>query len=248
MAGKGFDIWDKLSLSRACADAAHSAFERNDETPVSALIRPNLQQPRRDDPVKPRPVKTVIGMVDFAGHGRHQRDRVVLTFGQGGDGFRQFEIIRHNFPLILIHPTPCVNSFSILLDQDQGERTHLGQIMQLNSELHGQDIIVIVAAPRIDAVQAIEFKEKFRNLVVGSEGRVVMDLSAVTFVDSSGLGAIVASMKALGGARKLELCGLQGNVEKVFRLTRLDSVFRVHASAAAARTSMDGYDTTSLAG
>jgi anti-sigma B factor antagonist len=120
--------------------------------------------------------------------------------------------------------------------------------MQLNSELHGQDIIVVVAAPRIDAVQAIEFKEKFRNLVVGSEGRVIMDLTAVNFVDSSGLGAIVASMKALGGARKLELCGLQGNVEKVFRLTRLDSVFRVHPSAAAARASMGGADTTSLAG
>jgi anti-sigma B factor antagonist len=153
-----------------------------------------------------------------------------------------------NFATVLLSCRGSVNTFSILLGQDQGERTHLGMTMQLNSELHGQDIIVVVAAPRIDAVQAIEFKEKFRNLVVGSEGRVVMDLSAVNFVDSSGLGAIVASMKALGGARKLELCGLQGNVEKVFRLTRLDSVFRVHPSAASARGSLGGAGTTSLAG
>ena len=110
--------------------------------------------------------------------------------------------------------------------------------MQLNTETYGQDLVIVVAAPRIDAVQAIEFKEKFRAAVAQSDARVVLDLSAVNFIDSSGLGALVASMKALGATRKLELCGLRGNVEKVFRLTRLDSVFKMHKTHAQAVAGM----------
>jgi anti-sigma B factor antagonist len=57
---------------------------------------------------------------------------------------------------------------------------------------------------------------------------VVLDMSNVGFLDSSGLGAVVAVMKALGPIRRLELSGLSPTVEKVFRLTRMDSVFIIH--------------------
>jgi len=120
--------------------------------------------------------------------------------------------------------------------------------MQLNTETSGQDLIIIVAAARIDAVQAIAFKERFRAAAANAEGRVVLDLSAVNFIDSSGLGALVASMKILGPSRKLELCALQDNVEKVFRLTRLDSVFKVHKTVAAARASLAGSGPATLVG
>ena len=56
---------------------------------------------------------------------------------------------------------------------------------------------------------------------------VILDLQQVQFVDSSGLGAIVASMKAMGKGRTLALAGLNPTVEKVFRLTRMDSVFKL---------------------
>jgi len=55
-------------------------------------------------------------------------------------------------------------------------------------------------------------------------------MSGVTFVDSSGLGAIVASMKQMGNERKLDLAGLTPDVDKVFRLTRMDSVFAIYKS------------------
>jgi anti-sigma B factor antagonist len=60
---------------------------------------------------------------------------------------------------------------------------------------------------------------------------VILDLAQVDFLDSSGLGAVVAVMKVLGPTRKLELAGLTPTVEKVFRLTRMDQVFTIHASA-----------------
>jgi len=57
---------------------------------------------------------------------------------------------------------------------------------------------------------------------------VLLDLSRVAFLDSSGLGAVVAVMKLIGPERKLELVGLTPTVAKVFRLTRMDTIFTIH--------------------
>ncbi|MEL7259410.1 MAG: STAS domain-containing protein, partial [Pseudomonadota bacterium] len=46
----------------------------------------------------------------------------------------------------------------------------------------------------------------------------------------SGLGAIVASMKQMGEGRQLDLASLSPDVEKVFQLTRMDSIFNIHSS------------------
>lgn len=89
-------------------------------------------------------------------------------------------------------------------------------------------LVVTVAAERIDAAAAIQFKDRMRELVQAAAPRVVLDLSRVAFLDSSGLGAVVAVMKLMGPERSLELAGLTPTVEKVFRLTRMDSVFTIH--------------------
>lgn len=91
-------------------------------------------------------------------------------------------------------------------------------------------LIVSAMDARIDAASAICFKERMRELVQDPAPRVVLDLSRVTFLDSSGLGAVVAVMKILGPSRPLELSGLTPTVQKVFRLTRMDSVFTIHDS------------------
>ncbi|MEO9516706.1 MAG: STAS domain-containing protein [Paracoccaceae bacterium] len=97
--------------------------------------------------------------------------------------------------------------------------------MNLTSRTENSLQIVSVSNARIDAAVAIEFKDAMRTQTESGSDVVVLDLSAVQFIDSSGLGAIVASMKQLGRDRKLALAGLTPTVEKVFRLTRMDSVF-----------------------
>lgn len=87
--------------------------------------------------------------------------------------------------------------------------------------------VVTVRESRIDAAVAIEFKDAMRSATADGPEIVVLDLSAVQFIDSSGLGAIVAAMKQLGPNRTLALAGLTQTVDKVFRLTRMDSVFKV---------------------
>ncbi len=102
----------------------------------------------------------------------------------------------------------------------------------IEAETQGDALIIRVRHDRIDAAGAIGFKERIRDLIPGEGARVIMDLSQVKFVDSSGLGAIVAVMKLLAPARRLELAGLTPTVEKVFRLTRMDSVFTIHPDLA----------------
>jgi len=96
--------------------------------------------------------------------------------------------------------------------------------------------IVTVGEPRIDAAVAIQFKDAMRLLTEGGPARVVLDLSNVAFLDSSGLGAVVAAMKQAGPGSTLELAGLTPTVEKVFHLTRMDTVFAIHPDVSAVIT------------
>lgn len=106
--------------------------------------------------------------------------------------------------------------------------------MNLEVRALGADLLVRVSEERIDAAAAVQFRDAMRKATDGGQGRVVLDLRRVAFVDSSGLGAIIAAMKHLGPGRPLELAALQPTVARVFRLTRLDEVLTVHEDAAAA--------------
>lgn len=58
--------------------------------------------------------------------------------------------------------------------------------------------MVHVLQDHIDAASAIQFKDRMRDVTQGGLMRVVLDLSQVGFLDSSGLGAVVAVRKTLG--------------------------------------------------
>ena len=74
------------------------------------------------------------------------------------------------------------------------------------------------------------FEEGKNNLVV--------DLQAVRFVDSSGLGALVSGFKNASSRNgNLKLSGLQLQVKSMFELTRLHRVFEIYADSAEALSS-----------
>ena len=106
--------------------------------------------------------------------------------------------------------------------------------MVMTSRTEGALQIVTVNAGRIDAAVAIQFKDAMRAETDGPSRRVILDLAQVGFIDSSGLGAIVAAMKQLGPGRRLDLAGLTPAVESVFRLTRMDTVFALFPTLDAA--------------
>lgn len=104
--------------------------------------------------------------------------------------------------------------------------------MDLVAEPRNGVLVVRANMARIDAAVAISFKERMRALLADPAGRVVLDMGLVTFLDSSGLGAVVAVMKMLGPDRRLELAALTPAVARVFRLTRMDRIFSLHETVA----------------
>ncbi|MDG4650290.1 STAS domain-containing protein [Roseibacterium sp. SDUM158017] len=96
--------------------------------------------------------------------------------------------------------------------------------------------VVRVHATRLDAAVAIPFKDQFSAAAITGEGAdagvVLLDLEEVEFLDSSGLGAVVAARKMLGDDRTLALAALRPAVEKVMRLTHMDRIFPIYPDAA----------------
>ena len=115
--------------------------------------------------------------------------------------------------------------------------------MKLSSILTDTLRIVTVEETRIDAAAAIQFKDAMRTETEEGPDRVILDLSTVDFIDSSGLGAIVASMKQMGRDRRLDLAGLTPAVNNVFRLMRMDTVFNLYPTLDAA---LDADSTASM--
>jgi anti-sigma B factor antagonist len=106
--------------------------------------------------------------------------------------------------------------------------------MQLEERHVEKTLVIKILEPRLDAKLAGEFKEKIADYIRQGDSQIVLDLSAVTFVDSSGLGAIVSCLKMLRGQGQLVLSGLLATVMSTFKLTRMDKVFRMFPTQAEA--------------
>jgi anti-sigma B factor antagonist len=105
-------------------------------------------------------------------------------------------------------------------------------------ELRGSTTCLTLAVPRLDAARVLAFKDDMRAVTAsGMPGRVVLDMGRVEFLDSSGLGALVAAMKMLPPGRRLELASCGPAVSRVLKLTRMDRVFVLHPDREAALAS-----------
>ncbi|MEO0342810.1 MAG: STAS domain-containing protein [Pseudomonadota bacterium] len=100
--------------------------------------------------------------------------------------------------------------------------------MEITYEKQGLVTVAKLTERRLDAAMAVRFKDAMRPIADQVDGRMVLNLGNVEFMDSSGLGALVALMKYLGPERPLDLASLQPMVDKVFRLTRMDGVFSIY--------------------
>ena len=94
----------------------------------------------------------------------------------------------------------------------------------------GQPICVVKSLQRrIDASVADDFKHQMISLAKDGPRHLMVDISDVDFIDSSGLGAIIAALKQLGPEGELTVCGAQEPVLNLFKLTRMDRVFEMCA-------------------
>ena len=106
--------------------------------------------------------------------------------------------------------------------------------MRFEETKAGDVLVAKVLESRIVAEVAPRFKQQLLHYIGAGNRSIVLDIRAVTFIDSSGLGALVSTLKAMGRDGDLVLCGTTGTVVSMFRLTRMDKVFRMFETAEAA--------------
>jgi anti-sigma B factor antagonist len=94
-------------------------------------------------------------------------------------------------------------------------------------------VVITPAAARVDIEVAGQFRAALLSLVEGGHRRVVVDMSQVNFIDSSGLGALVSALKALKMKERsgdIRLANVQQPVVALLEIIRLQRVFASYAS------------------
>jgi anti-sigma B factor antagonist len=83
-----------------------------------------------------------------------------------------------------------------------------------------------------------EFRARWTEALAAGVSGIILDLTDVTMVDSSGIGNIIRCHSAIrGSGGKLQVAGANQTVQQAFRLTRLDKVFEFHPDVATALSS-----------
>ena len=99
--------------------------------------------------------------------------------------------------------------------------------MDLSTETVGNILVIAPMFRHVDAANSKEFKEAIVPLLAQS-GHVLIDLSEIQFLDSSGLGVLLSCLRhAKRGGGELKLCGLTRPVHVLFELVRMHRVFEI---------------------
>ena len=104
--------------------------------------------------------------------------------------------------------------------------------MDLGLEVSERDGWAVLAVRgEVDVYTAPRFRERLIELVSEGKHRIIVDLEAVDFLDSTGLGVLVGGLKRLRSHDgDLVLVCTQSRILKVFEITGLTKVFSIYDS------------------
>lgn len=90
------------------------------------------------------------------------------------------------------------------------------------------DTVILKPVGEIDLSRAPSLKHQLKEAQSASPARLVIDLSHVPYMDSSGVATLVEAMQvARRSGGKIVLCDLQERVKSIFEIARLDMVFTI---------------------
>lgn len=102
--------------------------------------------------------------------------------------------------------------------------------MEINVQVDN-DIVILKLAGNLVASVVEDLKSQVKALMAKNFNKFIFDLGSVEFMDSSGLGACMATNRDICGNGGVLVCaGLSGSVEKLFKVTRADQKVPVAAS------------------
>lgn len=99
--------------------------------------------------------------------------------------------------------------------------------MQIHEQKEG-DILVLAPSERLDSISSPIFEERLLELIDGGERNLIVDFSALHYMNSAGLKALLLAARKLEPAQgKIILCGISSNVYTIFELTGFNKIFTI---------------------
>src|SRR5262245_49528763 len=99
------------------------------------------------------------------------------------------------------------------------------------SEDKKADALIVGLEGRLDATTAKMFEDKILGVIKSGAQRLVVDLSQLEYISSSGLRVFLLAVKRLQATDgKIVLCGLQDNGRQVFDLAGFSSILSIFGS------------------
>jgi anti-anti-sigma factor len=80
----------------------------------------------------------------------------------------------------------------------------------------------------LNAVAGNELRREIGDVINNGVSILLIDMSNVSFIDSSGLGALVAAMQSIRNAKgELFICSINAQVKMLFELTKIERVLNI---------------------
>ena len=105
--------------------------------------------------------------------------------------------------------------------------------MSTSNELNVESEVInstLVIRPQgeIDLGRSPDLRKKMGEFIASSPQKIVVDLSGVSYMDSSGVATLVEALQQCRtGSISLTLCAMQDRVRSIFEIARLDMVFTI---------------------
>ncbi len=115
---------------------------------------------------------------------------------------------------------------------------YIGDDVTVAGAKHGDDVAVVVAGGEIDYAASPQLKQRLANHIDAGIRRLVLDLTMVTFIDSTTISALLAtaiSLHELGGGSLAIVCAEENTrVQRILEIAGVDSLIAVHRTRAEA--------------
>jgi anti-sigma B factor antagonist len=122
----------------------------------------------------------------------------------------------------------------VLRDWDNRASIGGGPVVRGDVEVRAYEVdgrAVVAAFGDFDVYTAPELRECLEAQILSGHRHIVIDLTGVTFMDSSALGVLVGARKhALRLEGSVNLVCIDDRIVKLFRITGMTQVFAIHAS------------------
>ncbi|HHW05910.1 MAG TPA: STAS domain-containing protein [Clostridia bacterium] len=86
-----------------------------------------------------------------------------------------------------------------------------------------QNKLYVFLSGELTFFNSTETKEKIKEQIRGDEEQVILDVSALEMIDSSGVGVIISLLKKLNG-KDLIIVAPQPKIARVFEITRINQI------------------------